>query len=238
MWQHRMTILSDRLSVIVSPMIKVIDQRIQLTRSWEEYRKIYTNADKSNWKNNKCYKVNLKVIANQDLVCWWVNRVRRWISDDIVVRSWCICYTGEKKVRESHCQRPRGKGVKGSLSSSRRDRSGGREESINLRDDVGDCGCMRRDSCALPDDCAELSPYMSGEGPVTVVGAIVIDAETDDGSSRNVSLGLREVGEIRCADARPAWASARGSFLTGAVGAPDKMGMWWMQERGANSLPQ
>lgn len=73
--------------------------------------------------------------------------------------------------------------------------------SINLRDDEGDCGCMRKDSCAPPDDCTGLSPYISDESPVTVDGAI--EAEDDDGSSRNVSLGLREVDEIRCADARP-----------------------------------
>ena len=107
------------------------------------------------------------------------------------------------KVRESHCQRLRGKGVNGSLSSSRSGRIGGREESINLRDDDGDCGCRRKDSCA-PDAWTELSPYISGEGPVTTGGAMAIDADVDDGSSRNVSLGLREVGEIRCADARPA----------------------------------
>jgi hypothetical protein len=38
---------------------------------------------------------------------------------------------------------------------------------------------------------------------VTVGGAIAIEVEDEDGSSRNVSLGLREVGEILCADARP-----------------------------------
>jgi len=101
----------------------------------------------------------------------------------------CICYT--RWEREIHYQRPRGKGFNGSLSSSRADRIGGR-------------GCIRKDSCAPADDCAELSPYISGEGPVTVGGALVIEAEDEDGSSRNVSLGLRGVDEIRCADTRPA----------------------------------
>lgn len=74
--------------------------------------------------------------------------------------------------------------------------------SINLRDDEGDCGGMRKDSCAPADDCAAVSPYNSDEDPVTD-GSTVTEREDEDGSSRNISLGLREVGEIRCADARP-----------------------------------
>lgn len=57
---------------------------------------------------------------------------------------------------------------------------------------------MRKDS----DDCAAVSPYNSGEDPARG-GTTVTGREDEDGSSRNISLGLREVGEIRCADARP-----------------------------------
>jgi hypothetical protein len=105
-----------------------------------------------------------------------------------------------KKVRQVCCQWPRGKGDP--LSSSRGDRIGGRDASINLRDE-GDCGCMRKDSCASAEPCTGLSPYTSGEGPATESGAPEIGAEDEDGSSRNVSLGLRVVCEILCADARP-----------------------------------
>lgn len=84
---------------------------------------------------------------------------------------------------------------------------------------------MRNSNWPPADNCTELSPYTSGGVPVTVGCAIAIEAEDEDGSSRNVSLGLREFCEIRCADTRPARASARGSFLTGTVADPNEMGM-------------